>query len=161
MDKEDHSAACGIIDTSQDPSQSWCGHYEQLFSELANDLDLPIEKVRRVSQFVLNFLDTTPGINYLDIQSNCSALMYIITEQQALLGNLLQELVKNGHISGVQLDKITDMSDKTRNLTPVYSDLYKKFLSYFLHVRDLLLKTREADRGISKPFGPPKGEDTE
>jgi hypothetical protein len=80
------------------------------------------------------------------MQANFSALLYLITEQQALLGRLLQVMLDNGDINFRQLEKITDIAGGDEGLVPVYSLLYARFAHYFL-------KTKQAleEQGISLP----------
>lgn len=73
-----------------------------------------------------------------NMQANYSAMMYIITEQQALIGKLLEELLKVGALNTNQLEKITGVYGNPEILNPVYNDLYARFASYFVKVKDVL-----------------------
>lgn len=73
-----------------------------------------------------------------NMQSNYSAMMYIIAEQQALIGTLLQELIKTGALNEASLEKITGVYGKEEILSPMYSDLYKRFAWYFIRVSEAL-----------------------
>ncbi len=72
------------------------------------------------------------------MQANFSSLLYVLTEQQALIGKLLQELLGNGAINAQQLENITDIYGDGNVLRPVYSDLYKRFAWYFLRTKETL-----------------------
>jgi hypothetical protein len=84
--------------------------------------------------------------DFHNMQSNYSAMMYIISEQQALIGTLLQELLKTGALSEGALEKITDVYGKDDVLGPMYSDLYKRFAWYFIRVSEAL-----ADKAKQQP----------
>ena len=76
--------------------------------------------------------------DFHNMQSNYSAMMYIISEQQALIGTLLQELLKTGALSEGALEKITGVYGKDDVLGPMYSELYKRFAWYFIRVSEAL-----------------------
>ena len=86
-------------------------------------------------------MDKIKGLGKFDdtaMQANFSALLYLITEQQALLGRLLQVLLDNGDINSHQLAKITDITGGDEGLVPVYSLLYNRFAYYFLKTKQAL-----------------------
>jgi len=72
------------------------------------------------------------------MQANFSALLYLITEQQAILGRLLQVMLDNGDINSRQLEKITDITEGDEGLVPVYSLLYNRFARYYLKTKKIL-----------------------
>ena len=80
------------------------------------------------------------------MQANFSAVLYLLTEQQALMGRLLQVLLDNGDMNSHQLEKITDITGGAEGLVPVYSLLYNRFARYFLKTKKLL-----EEQGISFP----------
>jgi hypothetical protein len=80
------------------------------------------------------------------MQANFSAVLYLLTEQQSLMGRLLQVLLDNGDINSHQLEKITDITGGDEGLVPVYSLLYNRFAKYFLKTKKLL-----EEQGISFP----------
>lgn len=75
-------------------------------------------------------------IDFKTMQANFSALLYVITEQQAIIGKLLQELLAIGAINSQQLKNITDIYGNKEVLSPVYADLYKRFAWYYLRVKE-------------------------
>jgi len=81
--------------------------------------------------------------DFHNMQSNYSAMMYIISEQQALIGTLLQELLKTGALSEGALEKITGVYGKDDVLGPMYSELYKRFAWYYIRVSEALNSNAE------------------
>lgn len=82
-------------------------------------------------------------VDFHNMQSNYSAMMYIIAEQQALIGTLLQELIKSGVLTDRSLENITGVYGKDDILSPMYSDLYKRFAWYFIRVHEALANKNE------------------
>ena len=76
--------------------------------------------------------------NFLDMQCNFSALMYILTEQQAIIGRLLEELIQAKMLNSVSLERVTNIYGNEEALTPVYSDLYKRFAWYYLQIKEAM-----------------------
>ena len=72
------------------------------------------------------------------MQANFSAILYLLTEQQALIGRLLQQLLDSGVVTSHQLNKITDITDGEEGLIPTYTELYKRFATYYLKTKHLL-----------------------
>ncbi len=72
------------------------------------------------------------------MQANFSAILYLMTEQQALIGRLLQVLLNTGLVSEGGLDKITDITDDPEGLMPTYTQLYNRFATYYLRTKKLL-----------------------
>ena len=83
------------------------------------------------------FISMGPS-NFQDMQCNFSALMYILTEQQAIIGRLLEELIQAGVLNTAALERVTDIYGNNDALTPVYSDIYKRFAWYFLQIKEAL-----------------------
>ena len=72
------------------------------------------------------------------MQANFSAILYLLSEQQALIGRLLQAFLEI-NILGVQhIAKITDIDDGEDGLTPMYTQMYKRFAGYYLRTKGLL-----------------------
>lgn len=80
-------------------------------------------------------LSTNP-INPKDLQCNFSSLMYILTEQQALIGRLLEELLQAQVLNSASLQRVTDIYGSEEALSPVYTDLYRRFAWYFLQIKE-------------------------
>ncbi len=72
------------------------------------------------------------------MQANFSALLYLMTEQQALIGGLLQVLMDNNLITAHQLEQVTDLNRGDEGLTPTYTQLYNRFATYYLRTKELL-----------------------
>lgn len=72
------------------------------------------------------------------MQANFSAVLYLLSEQHAVIGKLLQLLLESGVITSHQLSKITDPMGGEEGLVPSYSQLYKKFAHYYLSTKKLL-----------------------
>lgn len=83
-------------------------------------------------------------ISWRNMQCNYSALLYIVTEQQALIGKLLEELLKSQVLDTVQLERITGVYGNGEVLNPAYEELYKRYAGYYLRVREVL---EEQDKG--------------
>jgi hypothetical protein len=82
--------------------------------------------------------DEKQEFNNTIMQANFSALLYVLTEQQALIGRLFMALVDSGQLTSQQLEKITDIYGDGDVLSPVYSDLYKRFAYYYLKTKAVL-----------------------
>lgn len=72
------------------------------------------------------------------IQANFSAMLYLLTEQQAMLGKLLQALLDVGALRSHQLDKITDTAEGENGLVPTYNQLYDRFAEYYVRTKAFL-----------------------
>ncbi len=72
------------------------------------------------------------------MQANFSAILYLLSEQQALVGRLLQILLESNVIGVQQLAKITDIAEGEEGLTPMYTQMYKRFANYYLRTKGLL-----------------------
>lgn len=79
-----------------------------------------------------------PEFNHVVMQANFSALLYVLSEQQALIGRLFKELLEGGQLTGKQLENITDLRGNSETLTSVYTDLYKRFAYYYLKIKDIM-----------------------
>lgn len=91
--------------------------------------------------------DPSIHLQWQNIQANYSAMMYILTEQQALIAQLLEELLRVGVVDDASLTRITGVYGNVEKLNPVYDDLYKRFANYFLRVKHVL----ENPDGASPP----------
>jgi hypothetical protein len=74
-----------------------------------------------------------------------------MTEQQALIGKLLEELVRAGVIDSVRLERITNIYGNAEILNPAYADLYKRYATYFVRVKEVL-DDAENDKPPVTPF---------
>jgi len=77
-------------------------------------------------------------LQWQNIQANYSAMMYILSEQQALIAELLDHLLSVGVLDDVGLARVTGIYGNQDKLNPVYDDLYKRFANYFLRVKHVL-----------------------
>lgn len=97
------------------------------------------------------------------MQANFSAILYLITEQQALIGRLLQTLLDSGVVTSHQLNKITDITDGDDGLIPTYTQLYQRFAMYYLKTKQLLDEQQlEGDanlHGLKRTDGKGKNDD--
>lgn len=86
--------------------------------------------------------------SFRDMQCNYTAMMYLITEQHALIGTLLQELIENGHLRASSLEKVTSVYGDREILAPVYTDLYRRFIWYFERTKETLANedNKEGDK---------------
>lgn len=96
-----------------------------------------VENKERIVKVNNKELDIESG-RWQNVQANYSAMMYILTEQQALIGSLLDQLLENGVINQSQLVKITKVYGDQEVLNPVYAELYQRFATYFQRVKDVL-----------------------
>ena len=102
------------------------------------------------------------------MQANFSAILYLLTEQQAMLGKLFQALLDSHAIDSRQLSEITDTTSEEGGLIPTYTQLYNRFAMYYLRIKqileqggDLVQPVDEAKTGESKTDKDEKGEDDE
>jgi hypothetical protein len=79
------------------------------------------------------------------MQANFSALLYLLTEQQAMIGKLLQALLDSSTINSHQLTDITDTHSGKEGLTPTYTLLYQRYAQYFVRTKALLDNPPDAD----------------
>ncbi len=77
------------------------------------------------------------------MQANFSAFLYVVTEQEALIGRLLQTLLETKVISAHQLNKVTDITSGEEGLVPTYNQVYNRFAKYYLRTKFLLDKIDE------------------
>ncbi len=96
---------------------------------------------------------TTEMIKWQNIQANYSAMMYILTEQQALIGSLLDTLLANGAVNAAQITKITSIYGNPEVLNPMYNELYKRFTHYFTRIRHVLDNPEEYQPETPFPKG--------
>lgn len=94
-------------------------------------------------------VEDTPMVDKIDlkeVQANLSALLYIITEQQSLISELLSTLVDAGVLSHEGLVRVSK-ARKDKELTEaVYKELYKDFVSYYLKTKWILMDGEEKER---------------
>lgn len=84
---------------------------------------------------------------WFDVQCNFSAMLYLVSEQQALIGKLLEELVKAGVVKGPALNRITSIRNDHEDFGLTHSDTHKKFTNYFYAVRKILSETEPDENG--------------
>lgn len=84
-------------------------------------------------------------ISIEDHTANYSALLYVIAEQQLLLGRLLEELIRTGVINSSGLSKITEGRNAIESLSPIYSQLYKDYAEYFVRVKMVLAELEKEE----------------
>lgn len=70
-----------------------------------------------------------------DYTATSSAFLYLLAEQQILMGRLLGELSRSGVLNSAALNKITAGRNDIETLTPAYAELYKDYASYFVRVK--------------------------
>ncbi len=81
------------------------------------------------------------GFDKISMQANFSALLYVVSEQQALIGKILEHMVATGDVDAVQLNRITEAAGDEEVLASVYADVYKRFAVYFWQTKAVLEKT--------------------
>jgi hypothetical protein len=84
------------------------------------------------------------------MQANFSAILYLLTEQQALIGRLLQVLLETGVVTSHQLNKITDITDGDEGLIPTYTQLYNRFATYYLRTKQILDEGNILDHAVEE-----------
>ncbi len=85
----------------------------------------------------------------ITMQANFSAILYLITEQHAVIGRLLQILLEQGTLSSLQIAKLTDIRSGDEGLDPTYTQLYNRFAGYYLSTKEIL----EAEQKTGKNEG--------
>ena len=96
-------------------------------------------------------LTETEKMSWSNMQANYSAFMYVMTEQQALIGKLLEELLRAGVIDSVRLERITNVYGNAEILNPAYADLYKRYATYFVRVKEVIEDTENNKEPVT-PF---------
>jgi len=74
------------------------------------------------------------------MQANFSAILYLLTEQQAMIGKLFQALLDSHAIDSRQLSEITDLTSEEGGLIPTYTQLYNRIAMYYLRTKQILEK---------------------
>lgn len=108
----------------------------------------PDEEQTRV---LADLFTTTGPSNFLDMQCNFSALMYILTEQQAIIGRLLEELIQVKALNSSSLERVTNIYGNEEALAPVYGDLYKRFVWYYLQIKEAITEENLKKTGAWNP----------
>ena len=80
---------------------------------------------------------------WADFQYNMSAALYLITEQQAMIGRLMEELARVGALNTDALVRITNRDADLETLNQIYVDLHKRYASYVLLSKNYLDKKDE------------------
>jgi hypothetical protein len=73
-----------------------------------------------------------------DFQANMSALLYLLTEQQALLGRLLQELIRVGALNNEGLSRITELETDPEGKKTLYAELYTRYAGHVTVYRRII-----------------------
>jgi hypothetical protein len=82
-------------------------------------------------------------IDLRELQANLSAMLYIVTEQQSMIAELLSVLLESGVLTHEALVRVS-AAKKDRTLTePVYEEIYKSFVTYFLKTKWVLMTPEE------------------
>ena len=84
---------------------------------------------------------------WFDVQCNLSAMVYLITEQQALIGKLLEELVRVGAIKAPGLERITDIKADHQDFNLTYKDVHRRFSNYFYAVHKIMSENEPNENG--------------
>ena len=82
-------------------------------------------------------------IEFKELQANLSALLYIITEQQTLIAELLNSLLEAGVLTDTALYRVTSAVNNGELTEAVYKDLHKRYTDYFLKTKWLLMSPEE------------------
>ena len=72
------------------------------------------------------------------MQANFSAVLYLVTEQQALIGRLIRMLLEKGAMNTHELAVVTDITEGEEGLVPAYTQIYNRFATYYLRTKRLL-----------------------
>ncbi len=94
--------------------------------------------------------DVSNRIDFKELQANLSALLYIITEQQTLIAELLSTLLDAGVLSDASLYRVTSAVTDGELKEAVYRDLHQKYTEYFLKTKWLLMSTEEQNKAIGE-----------
>ena len=86
------------------------------------------------------------------MQSNFSSILYLLSEQQSMIGKLFQALLDSGVIDSRQLSDITDTSDGEDDLLRTYTQLYNRFANYYLRTKQLLEQENLENEAVDKIF---------
>ncbi len=93
---------------------------------------------KEVNKLIAEALETWDEEHRSIMQANFSAALYLVSEQQALTGRLIQTLLETNVIGVQQLTKITDIESGDEGLVPTYNQIYSRFANYFLRTKHLL-----------------------
>ena len=86
------------------------------------------------------------------MQANFSSILYLLSEQQAMIGKLFQALLDNQVIDSRQLTDITDTTSGEDGLVPTYTQLYNRFALYYLRTKHLLESEDLVNRTVDDMF---------
>jgi len=89
------------------------------------------------------------NVDMRELQSNLSALLYIITEQHALIAELLSTFLEKGLLSGDDLTRVSAARKDKELTSAVYQDLYTDFINYFLKTKWILMSDEERDAAVA------------
>ncbi len=73
-----------------------------------------------------------------EVQANFSAILSVMTEQEALVAELLSILVGKGILKSTDLTKITNVFFDYETLPSIYKDVYRRYAYHFLQAKKAL-----------------------
>jgi hypothetical protein len=83
-----------------------------------------------------------------EVQANFSAILSVITEQEALIAELIAILVGKGILKSLELTKITDVFLCHETLPLIYRDIYKRYSIHFLQAKQALEEMQTASKEL-------------
>ena len=83
-------------------------------------------------------VDTDFEFTKEEVQANFSAILSVMTEQEALVAELLSILVEKGILKSADLTKITNVFFDYETLPAIYKDIYKRYAYHFLQAKKAL-----------------------
>jgi hypothetical protein len=89
------------------------------------------------------------NVDMRELQSNLSALLYLITEQHALIAELLSTLLEKGVLDHDSLVRVTAARKDKELTSAVYKDLYTDFINYFLKTKWILMSDEEREAAVA------------
>lgn len=66
-----------------------------------------------------------------NLSTNITSLIYLLAEQQLMIGKLLASLMESGALQPHQLDAITRSTTIEDDVSTSYTNLYQKYFKYF------------------------------
>lgn len=85
-------------------------------------------------------------VNWEDFTFNMSAALYLISEQQAVIGKLLEELVRVGALNTESLCRITENPSDLESLKSIYEELYDRYSKYVISYKNLMGELKDEDK---------------
>ncbi len=93
-------------------------------------------------------MDKTVENPLFDEISKLSALLFVISEQNALIGKLIDILIENDNLSIAQLVEVTDIPGNAELLMPIYQQLHKGYMNYYTAAYNELEKRQEGFKEV-------------